>query len=369
LIRGKTSGLLLILLLFCGYGVTFSYRSARYDVVGMVWCAMLFLEYAIANRNARWLAMFLTAALLPATGLQLVPFAFFTAVVILIFLRRKVFVELVIVGLGIVVGGAILLGVFRLSHVLPQFKQSTLAVGTGPHGLVGKLMALKGEIGGELPAVILMIGFVAALAVIPASVRSRRNLSLALVGLGFGIVIPCGMAIVGRFPVYYTWMMFLPTAVCFAACADGMARLPGGRRGYGVLVIVGLIACYGLPARLVKATREWHQNDPAGIQQFVQSIARPSDVIFCGFPPYLAARQITPDVLTIPYLPAISAAERQSVSLLIINPADADNVMHGIGGQWSQIGTYYPPGVTDNRFYPFGPSFYLMNAYRRSPGN
>jgi hypothetical protein len=364
LIRGTGANLLLATLLFCGYSVTFSYRSARYDVVGMLWCSLLFLEFTIQSRMARRAAMLLTAALLPFTGLQLIPFAAVTSLILLIFCGWRILPELIVVGIGIVVGMAVMLGAFRAEHLLPQFIHSTLKSDAAPASFGSRFGGLRESMGGELPGALLLAGL-AAVAMTTSIRRFSAIYTLAIAACAFAVVVPLGMALAGRFQLYYTWMMFVPMSICYAACVDRLAGMPQGRRGLAVAVVFGLIASYGLAARVAKAVLEWKQNDPAPLEQFVQSQVRPADVVFCGYPPYFAARAITPDVMALPYLTAITPAERESISLLIINPADAEKVLHGLGGKWRQVDAYYPAGVKDNSSYPYGPAFYLMIAYRR----
>jgi len=367
--------------LLCNFGISFNYRVARCDVLGMLLCVMFYLEFTIANSKFRRLALALTAALLPAAGLQNVPFIAAVFLVVLLIGGWRLLPDMIIVGAGIIVGVAAIAGVLQYEHVLSRVFRFTFVLhGYGPKGgnpatdplrvvaepgfPLKELVSVKGR---EFPSLVLLLGLAGAALITPIFRGDRSARRLAIAAVLCAIVIPITMHVAGHFPAYYAWMMFLPTLVCFCACLDRLVKLPGSRAGLILASTAALLTCYGLPGHLTKAILQWKQNDPQAIARFVKSVARPSDVIYCNASYYFAAKETTPDVMTLEYRDAMSPAERDSVSLILFNPADVDVVTKWLGGRWKETGEFFPAGLRDNSSYQPGLPTYVFCAYRRDP--
>ena len=74
LIRTAQARWLFAALVLCGYGVTFSYRSGRYDCLGMLIVSGIFAALAIKHRGVRTAVQLALAALIPWAGVQLIPY-------------------------------------------------------------------------------------------------------------------------------------------------------------------------------------------------------------------------------------------------------------------------------------------------------
>jgi hypothetical protein len=367
LVTTRWAKVVLAVALLCNYGISFDYRSARYDVLGMLVCAILYLEFTIANSKVRRMALVLTAALLPAAGLQNIPFAAAASLVVLLMGGWRLLPDLIIVGAGIIIGAAAMVGILHFEHVLPRVIRFTMEFASGPMRASLDLEELLSFKGNAFPSLVLLVGLGGMALVTPIFRGHGAARRWAIGAVLFSIVIPTTMVAAGHFPSYYAWMMFLPTLVCFCACLDRLMELPGSRAGLILASAAALLTCYGLPGHLAKAILEWKQNDPQAVARFVKSVARPSDVIYCCTPVYFAAKATTPEVMTLDYHNVMSPAERDSISLLLINPIDTDATIKWLGGRWRETGEFFPAGVRDNSSYPMGPAFFVVYAYRRDP--
>ena len=77
LVHDLAGRLVFALLVLCADGVTYSYRSGRYDCLGMLIVAGMFTPWACLAHRPRRIALFLLAALVPLAGLQLIPYLAF----------------------------------------------------------------------------------------------------------------------------------------------------------------------------------------------------------------------------------------------------------------------------------------------------
>jgi len=93
-----------------------------------------------------------------------------------------------------------------------------------------------------------------------------------------------------------------------------------------------LLACAaGLPARLAVTCREWGLRDPGPVAQIVAEQVRPTDWVYSEYEAYYPAKKTAAVLFLPPYAglipemkgqqPALSAAERERVDLLILKPS------------------------------------------------
>jgi hypothetical protein len=101
------------------------------------------------------------------------------------------------------------------------------------------------------------------------------------------IFIPFFMCLSGRFPLYYTWMCYLPAVIGFIYLYEkyGTRNL----RLSGVALVL-LVFCFGLPKTLLKSDKTAHKR----IEHFVRRQAFSKDTkIVAPFMSYYAIRNIT----------------------------------------------------------------------------
>lgn len=365
ILRGKFDLALLLAMLYCAYGMTFSYRSARYDVLGMLWCSILFFLHSVKNIWLRRTLMVVVAMLLPDTGLQLPVFAAISSIFLLMLLRWCIFLDLCFIGIGISIGAAVFFAFLQSQKVLSAFLNATVFNIRGAERARERIHLLETCVIKHPPTVILLIAILIVLLGFRASrgVEFRKLIQGCLL---FGILMPLGMAIAGWFPHYYTWMSFIPTAICFCGVLARAARqATRSRAPIYVLATGAILACYGLPGHVALAVWGWKQNDPARLDDFIASVGRTNDTIYCSYQAYLGCKAVTPNVLSGEYLTAMTAREKREVDLIVVGVDVAKKVMLDLGGNWRLVGTYFPPLPWGIHRQPTGPGYYLQSAYRR----
>jgi len=220
----------------------------------------------------------------------------------------------------------------------------------------------------------------AALGLILVSALRRGDFRLRsplAAGLLAGVFVPCILALAGKYARYYCWMAFIPMAACAAA------ELQGGRaRPVRKLVMpLLLLACAaGLPARLAVTCREWGLRDPAPVDRVVAEQVRPTDWVYSEYEAYYPAKKAAAVLFLPPYAglvlgmtgqqPALSAADRERVNLLILKPATEQETLQFFGGRWSLVGHYAAASSTRGQIAAVlgrGSPPYEIRVFRRQP--
>ncbi|MGZ3337785.1 MAG: hypothetical protein ACXVBV_20920, partial [Isosphaeraceae bacterium] len=142
-----------------------------------------------------------------------------------------------------------------------------------------------------------------------------------------------------------------------------------------------LLACAaGLPARLAVTCREWGLRDPAPVDQIVAEQVRPTDWVYSEYEAYYPAKKAAAVLFLPPYAglvlgmtgqqPALSAADRERVNLLILKPATEQETLQFFGGRWSLVGHYAAAGSTRGHIAADlgrGSPPYEIRVFRRQP--
>lgn len=352
-----------VAMLLCGHAMVFSYRSGRYDVLGMV------LAVVAANCWARagW-RLFSVAALLPFAGLQLLPALLLFSVIFCLAVGRAARRSALAALSGAATGCAGLWLFYRSFHVWQGFRVSTSAIGLIGVSLLTKLKNLPAAYLHDKSAVILAVLLIALLA---AGSRLRDERSIRLLGVTGLIVavLPAALHLTGKFPIYYGWMIFVPLVVIvFHAAERFTMNAPTGMR---VLTIAGLTAAAaaGLPLRMAAVAASWSERDPAIVERFVRSSLAPRETVLADFKTYFAVRANGARPFLPTYLPAIRSSERASVTAMVVRDRDFQAAQALLGGEWRATGIRLPavhtPSWVRRTMAEAREEDYAISVYRR----
>src|SRR5271157_3587225 len=261
LVRSTVPRLVFALLVLCGDGVTYSYRSGRYDCLGMLLVSGLLLTLTLRPARTRTGGLFVLAALVPWAGLQLLPYLALLGLLVLLLRGKAAVADLLTVGLGCL-AGVVCLAAFLLENgVWHEFLKSvSILSGTGrsiAERLATALVAPFTE-----PSSILLL---AALGLFLVSALRRGDYRLRsplAAGLLAGVFVPCFLALAGKYARYYCWMAFIPMAAAAAAELQSGRAWPVRKL---VMPLLLLACAAGLPARLAVTCREWGLRDPGPV--------------------------------------------------------------------------------------------------------
>lgn len=330
--------LTLAVLLMTAHGVAFAYRTGRYDVVGMLIFAIAAFFWFRSPGRLRLLPLGVVAMVMPFAGLQLIPAAVLVGTLALAFQRRPALFPFLAVLAGLA-AGVVLLYAFYASHgVWPAFRASTSAVGAVGQGLWFKIRTLPHAYWSDKSELLLL------LAAMLLAWRTRR--SALTFAIASAVAIPAALHLAAKFPIYYSWMVFVPLAiaVCGAMASPDLSAAP--RRIGGVLIAIAAII--GLPLRLAAVSLNWSARSQAPIEAFVKANLGPSDAVVSDFKAYYPVKLQCRAFYAPTYLGAMTPAERHSVTALLIRPADLPVVSSSLGGDWHDTGLSMPGSRMSN---------------------
>jgi hypothetical protein len=360
--------IMVVLLPLLGYGVSFTYRSARPDAVCIL-LAVLALNASLLP-NPRWRAAALVAvgSLVPWTGLQLAAFAVVLALLIGVWWPRPALRIFLPLGIGMALGLIALLGFYAANNSLYDFIAATFA---SLHTIVGEIahLVLLDDARGLdhvwhypvlLPAVVFQerssVFLVTAAILLLISLRHATGTAAfktSALAVTAAFVIPMFMELAGRYPLYYTWMGFLTVGIAVVASLEmsppSPALLPTRRFVIGCIAL-GLII--GLPLQLTRAYEERGARDYDPLRAYVRARVAPGDWVYISEPPYFAvveqgAVAVLAQYATSRLAPGIPEDQRRRIKLLIVRPEEAKDAIERLGGSWVPSGPpFSPPRAT-----------------------
>jgi hypothetical protein len=377
--------LTVVLLPLLGYGVSFSYRSARPDTLCMLLAALALNASLIADRRWRQSALIAIGILVPWSGLQLAAFAVVLALLIAIWWPRQAVTLFLPVGIGIALGLAALLAFYLANHSLYGYLAATFG---SYHTIIGQVLQLvllhdtrSVHHFRDLPSLLLAVLFedrssvflsVAAILFFVALRRATGTVAFAAsrfaVTAAFGV--PILMELAGKYWLYYAWMGFLavgiPLVMSLATAPSTTALLPARRLAFGC---IGLALLIGLPLQLWKAYEERGARDYDALRAYVKARVAPGDWVYINPMPYFAvAEQGAVPVLTqyavSRLAPNIPEDQRQRIKLFIVSPDEVQAAIDRLGGSWKPEGAAFnPPSATRLTWGEWWD--YRLVAYRR----
>jgi len=345
--------------------VSFSYRSARYDALGMLLAAMLAATVA-ARLSPRFAFVCLVSIgiLVPFTGLQLVPYAIVFSLVLLAVFGPRTLRLSIPLGLGIAIGGVLLyatllrLGAWAGFVLSARYFRGTDQVSSSH---VTKLLTSLRELGTDplllLVIVVLLLGVVLGGRRRDANWRRFDVMALILV-----VTVPTMVGLSGRFPRYYLWMITIPGIVAaFQVCERFRVDARSRRLSWavGTLLVIGAMA--GLPARLAVTMIEWSRRDYSPVEALVSRSVKSDDVILADWQAFYPLARAKATV----YYPAyqMDPHEKAALTKLIVAPEDSQRIIMTLGGNWHEVDALYSVP------YGLGAKLYDLRIYARGLSN
>jgi hypothetical protein len=336
----------LLLLLLCGYGLSYAYRSGRPDMLGLALVAPLPLA-CLARRNYLTAAVFaVVGCLLPFAGLQLLPLSLVVGILVFLWFGWRVGKFILALWAGACLGTGLLVAMYACLGVLPDFLGSISPHTAGSHAFADKVGNLPGllfnlehadpstEILLVLSLGLLLSGQVRARPVNPAA-------RWLLFGVVTAVLVPLGLYAVGVFMLYYAWMAYVPLAFCLGVywCEEPWS----GKRRAVALALACSAAAIGLPARVTLTAWQWEGRSYAAVEETVGARVGPADEVVCDFPAYYAAKTRASRVYLICYIANMTEEEKKAVSVLIDAPGHIAEAASKLGGTWRDTGTAVGP--------------------------
>lgn len=325
-----------IILLLCGQGITFSYRSGRPDMIGFLLvcagaAAMLY------RTKTRYGLLAIIGALIPWAGLQFVPYVALLCGCIL-FWNRKLFLKTALpVAGGGTAGTAGLVLFYKFNSVWDDFIQSTL-----PHTSGNPVNTFSGVhlYIGDLSYFITLLSTV--FLILYYLLRGKKLNSLKPVFeycTLVGILTPIALYALGKYPQYYTWMAYLPLVVGICVQASSIRW-----NQWKLWIGIGLVgaASIWLPARIGVTLLQWDARSYEPIEYLAGKTISEEDTVYASNQAYYGAKKNA----SVVYLPGSLQEGRRSederiqaysIEKVIIAPRKSEKLLSKLGGEWKQL--------------------------------
>jgi len=375
LIAAPRGRLWLVALLLLGYGMVFDYRSARVDCLGFTVVAAIVLASSIHASRPRCAVIALLALLPPLIGLQMLLYAVLMTALLALYRGRELRRELLSGAAGLAAGTAALYALYSAAGVWPSFVSDTIR----SHSLAGRgvnltgLAATLGEYGRNFGGVLKDPSFLVLLVIAIAIAARRRQRGEAVVRspLGFALavaaVIPIALFLTGVYPVYYSWMTYVPLSVgvCCAVPAARPQTRPTAVETSDVTPAGLVLACaVGLPLVLTWMAVDWADRDYGRVEAALRDTITANDRVYVDYSAYYVVKPRAAAVFT-DHSPRLTRAQAATIDTLIISPAQLDGVVGALGGHWRASGPRIRSrGGRDTRVSIWGPR-YDLEVYRR----
>jgi hypothetical protein len=151
-------------------------------------------------------------------------------------------------------------------------------------------------------------------------------------GLLSSTIIPVIFVSLAKFPTYYTWMVFVPAAVCVCSTLATMriGRLTTRAIGTGLA-----LACLaGLPLQLMAVSYDWQDRDHARVVETIAADLTKDDWVLCESQAYFAVKPTAARVFLADYIELMTSDEKRQVTVLIGSEETVREWCSTLGGEW-----------------------------------
>lgn len=366
LVTSARSRIILVILLLLGEGVTFNYLSGRYDCLAISLFAAALFAYSIQSIWLRCILLLGIGIFIPIAGFHLLPYAAILGTILLIYLGRLFFRESISLTIGSTIGIIFLYILYSTNRVADIFFVKSL----GGHSLGSAINKSKAPIKGSesdkigyvlsnfieifanrlthLPQwffqdtsffILLILALaLATYQIVNANFEFRSSLCFGLVVSSF---VPLGLGILRDYPNYYTWMSYIPLAICICSSVTKFRKTNYSFLGNLIILVSLVLACLpGYPMTLISGVQVWGDRDYAKVENFIATNVREDDKAYSSFGPYYAIKKRAASVFFPTYMDMISSQEKEGISVLIIQRFEkyaklsVEDVINKLGGEW-----------------------------------
>jgi hypothetical protein len=375
-----------VLLPLLGYGISFSYRSARPDTLCVLLAVLALYASLLPDRRWRAAALIATGALVPWAGLQLVVFGMIVAVLIGIWWLREAITVFLPLGVGMGLGLIALLGFYIVNDSLYGFLASTFGAVHTITGEIAQIVLLHDTRSlfhiEQLPLLLLptvledrSTVFLAAAAILLLIALRRSGDVIAFkescLAVTAAFVIPIVVMIAGRYWLYYTWMGYLavgiPLVISLETASPSPALLPARRLAIGCIALALVV---GLPVQLARAYIDRNARDYDALRDYVRARVAPGDWVLVAPPAHIAVAELGAVPASVGYAsgrlaPSIPDDQNQRIKLMIVRPDEVQTTIARLGGSWRPSGAAFSPPRATRLTWGEGEDTYQLVAYRR----
>ena len=377
--------LLIVPLLFTGYGMSFSFRCSRPDIAGMI-CLLCFgLAFFIRHDKLRPCALFLCALAAPWIGIQVALCLAVICVLAKLFFRQVTMPLCMLLAVGVCLGMASMFAFYQSHGVLKDLMDSIFqAANEKQHfghtdsywaSIPKRLHDTLTTYTGDMSCAALLAGLFVLVAFKPGIASSRAirgNLYLMCIVL----TIPLIFSFIAHFAFYYAYMIYVPLVLVFLMAFEQHGLREKWLTGVGAVAIAA--ACLiGLPLRLLISTYDCNIVPRNQYAPVIQAALSPSDVVFADYTAFFECKAVAPLVYSPMYsrqfvslskgAQDFTEQEKAQVNVLVIPAPKIDEMKLYWGGEWAAATPMLGDSISGNGFSTLPLIGRRMQSYLSSP--
>jgi hypothetical protein len=357
LVAAPAARVAMIAVVLLSYSMSFAYRSARPDCLGMLICAAALLAWSWQNRTAGNACLFAAGFLAPFSGLQLAAYAGFLCFAVWLMSEKRDWFRPLLILAGVGLGAAVLFAYYRVNHLtgvsetIAAARRYHESAAAGGHEQIGFVAQAVDKLRRILLDHFKEYGLAPMLAALGILACDRRmwsvpgNRSLLFFGVLSSLAIVSALEIFLHYLDYYHWMNFVLLAVVLFTL---LGRLWIGlciRKKALICLCLAAAIAGGLPLRLALGLAVDQSREYKDLEAVLRQELRRDDVVFSDFMAYFPAKAMTGEVYAPPYLNIMTEREKRSVNVLILDPINFEGYSGYFtrdGSQWSKVAEVIP---------------------------
>ncbi len=346
-----------------GYGISFAYRCSRPDTLGLCLTLVLGLLFAARPAPARNFWLLAVSVVLPwvsLTGGLYAGLACFCAVLVL---GRSRFFEAVVVWAGLAVGVLSLVWFLVSQNALQNFIAGANSA-VGDHYFLASKASILTRIGWlsaitlpeyfkEYSSTILWMGSLVLLVLCRRELKANANWRVIIGSALLLVATPLVFNLTGHYAFYYSYTIFTPALILFAAAAFPASRPELRPQTAGILptmVIFTTIvatALVGLPLRTAINLALTKIVPRAEIQRHVAMVVTTNDVVFTDDTAFFEVKPLAKvvynrwsfiDFICTPFPGRhMTQADKDSLNKIVVRADQSNFFIKFFGGQWRAV--------------------------------
>lgn len=373
LITSSWIRLILVFLILTGTGVTFNYISGRYDCIGIILISASLFVYSWTKSITRNIFIICLGSLFPWAGLSLIAYFVILSGLLLIFFGSSLIKFLLYLLVGIFIGFIFLSFTYHWNGVWDDFVNLSVAhsIASNSSNILAKLLDKSAKLldkdnylcAGLLTDTSYSVLLIAMITVTIYWIYKKRLQFPAQILFGCAtLVIPITMCLLGKYPIYYSWMSYIPLTLCLCSSFNRLIsqqqlKIIPSSLLFTFFILISLYASFnGLPKSLKNTIANWQSFDYQLVEEFIADSINNNESVYSDFSAFYAVEKITQKAIYPLYpLSFLSTQDKNDISAIIIDPREEvrapwnvgfDDVAKTLGGKW-----YETENTLDSEIY------------------
>lgn len=352
LIKSSFRRVILFVSLLCSDSIIFISICGRYDSIALL-LLTFFLYIVTINNKYKRLLLFLIGLLLPIGGLQLVAMYAIIGLITFLVFKKQYLHEFILVSSGLLIGFISLFAFYLSKGVLSTFIYSTFGSQHTISGQFGQLVIQNDQAGlarytdffrmfvaDQTLAVLIIISIFFFLLSLKDKIIYSHKATLFF--LFSGLFIPIGMFILGKFPIYYTWMAVIPLLIFIFSDRVYMVL-----QNLNIFIKISIYVAIVIMIIMMSSYRNlfsienWSRSHLRETEiEYFNKYFNDDDWVYSDYKYYYKLKPrvdmlFTPNYTGSQLLPSYPEDEKRRINKLFIKKDDLDETLNKIGGVWT----------------------------------